>query len=504
MTEPVGLLTVRGVSKQFPGTLALDKVDFEVMPGEIHALVGENGAGKSTLIKILAGVYAADSGDIQVKGRPLAGVERAPISFIHQDLGLVGSMTVAENIALVTGYPRGVGGLIRWRQLRENAARVLASVGSTVDPDERAAGLSSADRSLVAIARALAIEADVVVLDEPTASLPEADVRQLFDSLRRLRARSMGIVFVTHRLDEVFRVADRVTVIRDGRNVVTTRVADTTPSDLVFNIVGRKLSELFITPPPPRQDILLELVELRAAPNVGPITLQLRAGEILGLVGLRGAGQDLVGRTLFGAVEQWSGTMTIAGQRVTPHQPAAAIEHGVAFVSSKRAEESLASNLTVRENVYPNPVRQGTSLFGLMSGSAERRRIAGALERFNIRPRDPERLVGTLSGGNQQKTVLARWLEASSRLLVLEEPTTGVDVGSKAEIYHLLAQEVGRGSGVLLVSSDFEEVAGISHRALVMRRGRVVAEVVRDQLTVERLTELASGAADSDVGGRAA
>jgi ribose transport system ATP-binding protein len=314
----------------------------------------------------------------------------------------------------------------------------------------------------------------------------------------------MGIVFVTHRLDEVFRVADRVTVIRDGRNVVTTPVADTTPSELVFNIVGRKLSELFITPPAPGQAVLLEVVDLRAPPNVGPVSLRLRAGEILGLVGLRGAGQDVVGRSVFGAIEGWSGTMSVDGRAFAPRQPATAMQRSVAFVSSKRTEESLAGNLTVRENVYPNPVRQGTPLLGILSKSAERRSIAQALERFNIRPRDPERLIGTLSGGNQQKTVVARWLEARSRLLVLEEPTIGVDVGSKAEIYHLLAQEVGRGSAVLLVSSDFEEVAGICHRALVMHRGQVVAEVSRDELSVERLTQLASGAANGRPRGRAA
>ncbi|MBV9170716.1 MAG: sugar ABC transporter ATP-binding protein, partial [Chloroflexi bacterium] len=440
------LLAVRGVTKEFPGTLALDHVDFELRAGEIHALVGENGAGKSTLIKILAGVYRADSGVIEIRDQPLASLEHAPISFIHQDLGLVGSMTVAENIALVAGYARRGARLIDWRAVRARATHLLAEVGSTADPDAPVASLASADRSLVAIARALAVEADVLVLDEPTASLPEADVRRLFDSLRRLRARGMGIVFVTHRLDEVFRLADRLTVIRDGRNVSTRRVADTTPGALVFQIVGRRLSELFISPSPAGEAVLLELRDLRLPAHVGPVSLQVHTGEIVGLVGLRGAGQDLVGRAICGAGDAWSGTLRFLDAALAPRAPAAAIRSGLGFVSSRRAEESLAGMLTVRENVYPNPLQLGMPLLRPLSHRNERRRIARALERYNIRPRDPERLVSTLSGGNQQKAVLARWMEARSRLLVLEEPTIGVDVGSKAEIYRLLAQEVSSGS----------------------------------------------------------
>lgn len=498
----VSLLSMTGVSKRFPGTLALDRVDFEVLSGEIHALVGENGAGKSTLIKILAGVHEADAGEIRIKGRSFRSLVTAPISFIHQDLGLVGAMTVAENIAIVAGYQRHHR-LVSWRRVREEAERILASIGSTVDPEDGVAGLSRADQSLVAIARALAVEADILVLDEPTASLPEADVRRLFDTLRTLRARGMGIIYVTHRLDEVFRLADRVTVIRDGRNVTSTPVTETNPSELVLKIVGRNLSEMFGTPPPPRDEVLLELRDLRVG-QVGPINLTVRTGEILGVVGLRGAGQDTVGRAIFGATTDWTGTIRVAGKEIVPSGPASAIQQGIAFVSSKRGEESLAGNLTVRETIYPNPVLLGTPLLGLIAKRDERLRAMRALEQLDVRPRDPERLAGTLSGGNQQKAVLARWLEAGSRLLLLEEPTIGVDVGAKAEIYHILTQEVAQGRAVLLVSSDFEEIAGLCHRALVMQRGHVVAEVPREELSLRRLTELASGAAPGGVPGEAA
>ncbi len=495
------LLRVTGLSKQFPGTLALDRVDFEVRAGEIHALVGENGAGKSTLIKILAGVYPADEGRIELRGRPYEpGSGR--LAFIHQDLGLFAGFSVAENIALVAGYPRPRG-LISWPEVRRRAGRILESMGSSVDVDERIGALTSAERSIVAIARALAVEADVLVLDEPTASLPETDVQRLIGILQGLRDRGMGIVFVSHRLDEVFRLADRVTVLRDGRHILTTGVADTTPAQLVMSIVGRELSEMYIHAGAPAEAVLLELEDLHIGP-VGPVSMRVHRGEILGLVGLRGAGQDLVGRAIFGDTGDFdrSGLIRIAGQAVRLGGPAEAIAEGVAFVSSRRAEEGLAGNLTVRENIYANPVPSGGSVWRRLDPRGERRRVSRVMDRFDVRPRDPERAVGTLSGGNQQKTILARWLEADSRLLVLEEPTFGVDVGARAEIYGILAHQVQGGGAILLVSSDFEEVAGISHRALVFRRGRIAAEVPRERLSVRYLTELATGAragqADAD------
>ena len=500
MSSP--LLSVRGLTKQFAGTLALDQVDFTVEAGEIHALVGENGAGKSTLIKILARVYNADAGEILVAGRPLAAYAEPPISFIHQDLGLVGSMTVAENIAVVAGYPRPRG-LISWASTRERASAILARMGSTVDPEDRVAMLSSADQALVAIARALAVEADILVLDEPTASLPVADVERLFATLRVLRARGMGIVFVTHRLDEVFRLADRVTVIRDGRNVTTTPLAETTLGELIYHIVGRKLSDMFGAAAPVSEEPLLAVRDLTVG-AIGPIALTLRRGEILGLVGLRGAGQDVVGRALFGAVSGWAGSIRIAGEPVVSGSPAAAMRHGVGFVSGKRGEESLASNLTVRENIYPNPVVLGIPPLGFLSRRDEQRRVQDAIARVNVRPRDPERLIATLSGGNQQKAVLARWLEADSSVLILEEPTTGVDVGSKAEIYRLLRRYVANGCAILVASSDFEEIAGLCHRTLVLRHGQITAEVAGGELTISRLTELAAGGRAERATGRVA
>ncbi len=486
------LLTLRGLTKRFTGTLALDRVDFDVRRGEIHALLGENGAGKSTLIKILAGVYSADAGEIQLKAKVVRpDAQTLPIAFIHQDLGLVESMSVTENVALLAGYAR-TSGFISWPKARNIAERALRMMGSDIDPEADVQTLSASDRSIVAIGRALAVQSEVLVLDEPTAALTEHDVARLLDVLRRLRTQGVGIIYVTHRLDEVFRVADRVTVLRDGKHITTADVSATTPKELVLSIVGRALGEVFVKPPPPSARPMLE-VEDFAVDGAGPATFTIMAGEIVSLVGLRGAGHDLIGRAIFADIASTSGTLHLAGRAIGVTSPAQAMRDGIGFVSSKRGEENLARELSVRENLYINPTATGTGLCNVVSPRRERRAATTVLERFSVRPRDPERVIGTLSGGNQQKVVLARWLEAGSSLLVLEEPTIGVDVGAKAEIYTVLQKALDRGMAVLLVSSDFEEVAGIAHRALVFDRGKVVAEISGQDISVRALIALASG-----------
>ncbi len=490
--EPVPLLRVEGVTKRFLGTLALSDVDFEVAPGEIHGLLGENGAGKSTLIKILAGVYSADAGHFYVRDREVdPAIVRLPIAFIHQDLGLVGSMTVAENIALTAGYPRARRLVIDWRAVRRNAAKVLEAAGLNIDPDVRVETLSAAEKSLVAIGRSLALGTELLALDEPTAALPEADVAHLFAALDHLRSLGVGIIYVTHRLDEVFRLADRVTVLRDGRNVITAPVSEITPNELVMKIVGHQVAETSPVRPVGATHTVLELEGVRTE-AVGPVSFALNAGEIVGLVGLTGAGHHTTGRVVFGDVQPTAGTIRIDGTPVSFGSPSAAMRSKIGFVSSQRADESVFSSMTVRENIFPNPAPYSTSRVPFMHHAAERSRTDVVLERFDVRPRDPERPMASLSGGNQQKVVLARWLAAGSRCLVLEEPTAGVDVGARADIYRILDESLSTGKGVLLVSSDFEEVARVCHRAIVFNRGRIVARLGREELTVHRLTELAS------------
>jgi ribose transport system ATP-binding protein len=493
MADPAVLLQVRGLSKHFGGTLALDAVDVDFAAGEVHALLGENGAGKSTLIKILAGVYRADAGEVLWRGRAIdPAADRLPIAFIHQELGLVDTMTVAENISLVAGYPRR-GALIDWRGAHDAAAGVLERMGGGIAAATRVGSLPAAGKAIVAIARALAVRADILVLDEPTAALPEADVARLLDVLRRLREQGVGLIYVTHRLDEVFRIADRVTVLRDGRRVATSPIAETAPAALVQAIIGRRLDDLFAAPPPPGAEIALGVRDL-AARGVGPVSFDLRRGEVLGLVGLRGAGHDIAGRAIFGDILPEAGRIEAAGSILRAAGPRTAIARGIGFVSSKRREESMAPSLSARENLYMNPSMVGVGLLHPIQPGAEQARALGVLQRLSVRPPDTERPIITFSGGNQQKVILSRWMESGCRVLVLEEPTFGVDVGSKAQIYGLLRAACAAGLAVLLVSSDFEEVVGLSHRALVFDRGRVAVELPREKLSVERLTEAASGA----------
>ena len=492
MSDAPPLLQVRGLSKRFGGTNALDGVHVAFHAGEVHALLGENGAGKSTLIKVIAGVHRADAGEVLWHGRAVQpDAERLPIAFIHQDLGLVDTMTVAENIALVAGYPRR-GGLIDWRGAHDAAGAILDRMGGGIAASTRVGRLAAAGKAIVAIARALAVHADVLVLDEPTAALPEADVVRLLDVLRRLRAQGMGLIYVTHRLDEVFRIADRVTVLRDGRRIASTPVEETTPSALVQAIIGRQLEELFAAPPPPAASVALRVRDLTAR-GAGPVSFDLAAGEVLGLVGLRGAGHDVVGRAIFGDIAPEGGRIEMTGACLDVADPRAAIARGVGFVSSKRREESMAPSLSVRENLYMNPGMIGIGLFRPIRPAAERARTRDVLRRLSVRPPDTERPILTFSGGNQQKVIVSRWMESGCRVLVLEEPTFGVDVGSKAQIYALLRTALGAGLAVLLVSSDFEEVVGLSHRALVFDRGRVAAELSRAELSVAQLTEAAAG-----------
>ena len=487
------LLAAEALTRRFGGTLALDAVDLALEAGEIRALLGENGAGKSTLIKILAGVHARDAGRITMDGvavEPMAG--KLPIAFVHQELGLVDGLSVAENIALYRGFPLRRG-LIDWPRVQREAREVLELMAADLDPDMKVGELPAAERALIGIARGLASKARLLVLDEPTAALPASDVERLHAALRRLKREGLGILYVTHRLDEVAALADSVTVLRDGRHVATRPVAGTTSAMLAELIVGRSLDELF-QPPPGSGDAapLLELDRLELD-GVGPVSMTLHEGEILALVGLRGAGHHELGRFVFGAVRGRGGVARLAARPWRPASPAAATAGGVGFVSSRRVEESLAPGLAVRENLFMNPPL--TAGRARINDRSERSRAASAMQRLAVRPAEPEQPVLNLSGGNQQKVVIARWVETGMRLLVLEEPTFGVDVGAKAEIYRILDRLVGEGRAVLLISSDFEEVAGIAHRALVLDRGRITAEVPRERLSVPLLTRLAGGEA---------
>lgn len=498
MTETPPLLAFQGIVKAFGATKAVAGVDLEIQAGQIHALLGANGAGKSTLIKLLSGLHSADAGTIRFKGQPISPrteIDRLPIAFIHQDLGLFDWMTVAENVAMGrSGYPRR-GGLINWRGVTAQAVRALEIVGSGIDPATPLSELSRTERSIVAIARALANDVDLLVLDEPTSSLPEADVTRLFTMLNRLRERGVGMIYVSHRLDEVFRICDWITVMRDGQKVASAATSAFTPQELVLAIVGRPPTELFMSPPKATAVPLVTVEQLRVG-SVGPISFQVREGEVVGLCGLRGAGQNQIGRALCGIEPRTAGTVTMQGRPLALHTPGAAINSGIAFVSSNREAESLAMSLLVRENFYLNPATHGRSTLTPRKRTTEKAAAQQLVHQFSVRPPDGERVVSTLSGGNQQKVVLGRWLSTAAKLFVLEEPTLGVDVGAKAEIYALLNQSLQAGNAAVLVSTDLEEVAGVCSRALIFKSGRIVGEVTRQAMSVARLTALVSGASE--------
>jgi ribose transport system ATP-binding protein len=471
--------------------MAVNNVDLDVHGGHVVALLGENGAGKSTLIKILAGIYRPDRGEIRLGGRPLDGAARSRIAFIHQDLGLIDWMTAAENVAMVAGYARRTGGLIRWRDTTSRAEQILETVGGDIPADVPIAELSRTDRSLVAIARALALEAEVLVLDEPTASLPIADVERLFTVLRTLKARGTAIMFVTHRLDEVFKISDRIAVMRDGRMVGVRATEDTDTTELISLIVGHRPAEIRRPAVAAGAEIVLRLsgVSVGAA---GPVSFDVKAGEMVALTGLRGAGQDAVARAIAGLREVSEGTLELGGKAVTFRSARDAISAGCAFVTSNRQEEALGMDLSVRENLFLNPALQGRRLFHPQRASTERTAAVAMIERFRVRPAEPERAISTLSGGNQQKVVIARWLQNAPPLIVLEEPTIGVDVGAKAEIYNLIDEARQRGHAMVLVSTDFEEVAKTCSRAFVFNRGRIVRELRGEDVTTQALIRHAS------------
>jgi ribose transport system ATP-binding protein len=489
------LLAFEGVTKRFGGTLAVDTVSLALHAGEILAVLGENGAGKSTLIKMLAGIHDPDSGRILYRGAPYHHLRarkggHQAVAFIHQDLGLIDWMTVAENVALGVGYRRRFG-LIAWAACRDQARAVLRTMSADIDPNARILHLSRTERSLVAIGRALAARADVLVLDEPTASLPADEVERLLRVLRDLRGQGIGMIYVSHRLDEVFRVADEVAVLRDGRLIGRKRVAETSPADLVTMIVGRPPEQIFAHPAPAggAQRLVLEGL---VAGGTGPVDLTLHRGEIVGLVGLRGAGQEAVGRALFGCRPTEGGAMRLDGRSYRPTTPEAAMRDGVGLVAADRVGESLGMPLSVRENLFLNPGAHGHAPLRLRSPAREATACIAAGARMSLRPNDPHRPVETLSGGNQQKVVLARWIGIATKLLILEEPTAGVDVGAKAEIYALLRAALQGGLAIVVVATDFEEVANICHRALVFSHGRVVAELDQRALSVESLLHAAS------------
>jgi len=492
--QPQGaLLEIVGVSKRFPGVVALDDVSFDVRPGEVHALVGENGAGKSTLMKIVGGVYQPSAGELRVSGEaasfttPLASRD-AGFSLVHQEPKLCGSLSVAENV-LMGALPK-TGWAVSWKQANRRAAELLARVGLTLSPTTPASELSIAERQLLQIARALSQTSRLIILDEPTASLTPYEVDVLFKVVRDLKAQGVGFVYISHHLDEIFQIADRVTVLKDGRKVAERRTADVTREDLVSLMVGRDLGNRF---PPKRTgheagETVLDVKGL-CGPGFRDATLHVRRGEVLGIAGLVGAGRTELARVLCGLVPATSGELRIKGEAVRLRSPADAIARGLAYIAEDR-RDGLFMPLSVGENItIAAPDIVGRK--GVLKPTLQKSRAGDYVAQLKVRTPGLDQKIQLLSGGNQQKCILARWLLRGVDILIFDEPTRGIDVGAKSEIYRLIDEFARAGNAVILISSELTEVLGMADRVLVMSERRVAGELLASEASEKNVLALA-------------
>ncbi|OLF12399.1 D-xylose ABC transporter ATP-binding protein [Actinophytocola xinjiangensis] len=490
------LLEVRDVTKSFGSVAAVRGCSFGLPPGEVHALVGENGAGKSTIVKMLAGVHRPDTGTLLVDGEPVefggpADAMDAGIAVIYQEPTLFGDLSVAENIAMGR-QPRGRFGIIDRRRMRRTATELFARLGVHLDPGRPARGLSIADQQIVEIAKAIGGRARILVMDEPTAALSSVEVERLFAVVRALREEGAAVLFISHRFEEITALCDRVTIMRDGAHVSTDPLADLTVEEMVRRMVGRDLDALF-----PKQDVepgavVLEVDGLAREGVFRDVTFEVRAGEIVALAGLVGAGRSEVVQAVFGVDGRDAGTVRVNGKRVRPHSSRAAMAAGMALVPEDRRQQGLVMDLSIQRNVTL-PRSGALARFGLLGGGAERREAAHWTERLRTRYGRLADPVRTLSGGNQQKVVLAKWLATAPRVLIVDEPTRGIDVGTKAEVHRLMSALAAEGVAVLMVSSELPEVLGMADRVLVMREGRLVADLPRAEATEESIMLAAMG-----------
>lgn len=488
------ILELRGITKRFPGTVALDRVDLDVARGEVHALVGENGSGKSSLIKVVCGVYEPDAGEMRFEGalfRPQGplGALLAGIRVVYQDFSLLTSLSVGENL-LFERLPAHFG-VLNQRAMNERASKLLEEVGLDVSPSEPVERLGVAQRQLVEIARSLAVKSKIIIMDEPTATLTPREIARLFDIIRKLRASGVTIIFISHHLQEIFQIADRVTVLRNGRKVETVSVSDTNPAELVHLMVGHRLGSTY----PFHEEVVLghealRVEALRVLRNPHPVSFHVRYGEILGIAGLVGSGRTEIVRAIFGADPRSSGEFFRDGERVHIRQPKDAIRHGICLLTENRKDEGLVLPMEVRVNITLTDLAR-IAASGVLRPETERVEAQHLVDDLDIRLASLDQVARDLSGGNQQKLVLAKWLFRKTDVMILDEPTRGIDVGAKMEIYNLLWRLAAAGKAIVVVSSDLPELIGICHRIMVMSKGQPAGEVPRREFDQEKILSLA-------------
>ncbi len=492
--QPV--LSLRGISKSFPGVKALSDVQLDLYPGEVTALIGENGAGKSTIVKVLTGVYQPDAGTITLDGQDLRfptpdAASAAGVTAIHQETVLFDELTVAENIWL--GHaPRGRFGLIDWTAMREGAKRLLDSIGARLDPDARLKDLGIASKHLVAIARALSVDARVVIMDEPTAALSHKEIHELYELVETLKAQGKAILFISHKFDEIFRIADRFTVFRDGQFVGTGKIAEVSEGKLVQMMVGRSVDQIFPARSHNVGEPVLTVAGYSHPTEFADIGFTLHRGEILGFYGLVGAGRSEVMQALFGITRPSKGACRIGGRVAVIRSTAEAVEAGIVYVPEDRGRQGAVKGLPIFQNVTL-PSLGAVSRGGFLKMAEEFKLARDYTQRLDLRAAALDQDVGLLSGGNQQKVVIAKWLATKPRVIILDEPTKGIDIGSKAAVHEFMAELAAEGLSVIMVSSEIPEVLGMSDRVIVMREGRIVAEVSGAAMTPEALVRAAAG-----------
>ena len=489
------ILEMRNISKSFGGVHALRDVSLECTPGKVHALVGENGAGKSTLIKILSGALSADSGEIFFKGELHRGFSTCEalnrgISVIYQELALVSEMTVAENIFLGR-EPRNAFGLIDHSRIRSEAEALLSQLGLKIDLDTEVGDLSVAFQQMVEIGKALSKNADLIVMDEPSAILAGHELDQLFNIIQSLVNRGVSIIYISHRLEEVFRIADVVTVLKDGQLVETETIHELTRAELIKMMVGRTLEEVFpVSNNQPGKPVLIA-ENISTDTVLEQVSLDLRQGEIVGLAGMVGSGRTELARALFGADSLTSGSIKINGENAYLKNPFEAIKKKISLVPEDRKEQGLFTELPIRNNITM-PILRKISQWGFLSRSKEQEIVNQSRNQLSITMASGSQEVQYLSGGNQQKVVLAKWLQTRPEIIIMDEPTRGVDVGAKFEIYQLMRHLNQEGIGILMISSELTEILGLSDRILIMREGRIVAELVPSETSEEQIIEYAT------------
>ncbi len=494
MTEHF-LLQARRITKTFPGVLALDKVDFDLYPGEVHVLLGENGAGKSTLMKVLAGAYQPDSGTITFGGHEIhtanpRQAQKLGIGIIYQEFNLVPYMNVAQNI-FQGRFPHRWG-LLDQRKMHADSRRLLDSLNMAIDTRTKIVTLGVAQQQMVEVAKALSVQSKVLIMDEPTAALTDREIEQLFATIHRLKHQGIGIIYISHRLQEVHQIGDRVTVLRDGKFIGTRQVSQVTVEELISMMVGRTITQMFPRDYQPRGPEAMRAEELCSGTRLRGASLTVYSGEIVGLAGLVGAGRTELARAIFGADPYESGRVYVFGKQVKAATPDKMVDLGMGLLPEDRKNQGLTMILSLSENVVLASLRR---LFPrrFVDLRKEREVVAGYIRDLRIATPSPKRLVQYLSGGTQQKVVLAKWLCTRSKIFIFDEPTRGIDVGAKAEIHAFMNELVKQGAAVLMISSDLPEILGMSDRIYVMRHGQVVAEVSRESATQERIVAYAMG-----------